>query len=113
MQNAPPALLQTLKQHVGDIAAPDEEFRATDVVVNEQLPNRRIMFIWNTGSRWVVATELGGYGYSNPIFAFELTDDNRRAALVQEITVGHDSAFRETICSIVSDLTRPRRRPPE
>lgn len=108
MQNAPAALIDGLKEEVGDIAAPNEEFTVGDVVEKEPYRNRRIAFIWNAGNRWVIGTEAGGIGYSNPVFAFELRQDNQFATLVQEITAGP-----ETLCAVASDLIGAKRRPPE
>lgn len=82
---------------LGDIAAPGEPFDATDVVVTGQ--NRRVMFIWHAGSRWVVATERGGIGYNNPVLAYDLDEDGKGAIVVAERT-----AFPETVCSTATDL---------
>jgi hypothetical protein len=94
---APPALLAALKEHVGDIAAPGTAFDATDVVVTGR--SRRLIFVWNVGRRWIVATEHGGRGYNDPIFAYDLSQDDRTATLVQERI-----AFPGTVCSIASSL---------
>jgi hypothetical protein len=99
VRNTPAALLQSLEKDVGDIAAPGEEFDATDVVVTGR--DRRILFIWNAGRRWIVATEHGGRGYNNPVFAFDLSQDNRQATKVQAIT-----AVPDTVCSISAGLIR-------
>ena len=52
----PPALRDAL---LGDIALPGEPFDATDVYVKGHKHSRYI-FVWNIGSRWIVATEQGG-----------------------------------------------------
>jgi hypothetical protein len=82
LNEAPAALRQALKQHVGDIVAPDEKFDATDVVVTGR--NRRLIFIWNLGNRWIVATERGGRVYDRPIFAYDLSHDGQSTTLVRE-----------------------------
>jgi hypothetical protein len=85
LNEVPAALRQALKQHVGDIVAPDEKFDATNVIVTGR--NRRLIFIWNVGKRWIVATEHGGRVYNRPIFAYDLSQDGLSATLVQE-TIG-------------------------
>jgi hypothetical protein len=96
-KGAPPALLRALEQHVGEIVPPGARFDATDIV--EAGHTRREIFVWNVGRRWVVATEHGGRGYNNPIFAFDLSQDGRSATLVQERIV-----FPETVCATAFDL---------
>jgi hypothetical protein len=94
---APPAVLRALEEHVGKIVPPGAKFDATDVVVTGQ--NRRMIFVWNVGRRWVVATEHGGRGYNDPIFAYDLDQDGLSAALVQERI-----AFPGTVCATASSL---------
>jgi hypothetical protein len=89
--------LLALKRDVGELVAPGERFDATDVVMTGK--NRRLIFIWNVGRRWIVATEHGGYGYNNPIFAFDLSQDGRDAALVAEWI-----AFPRNVCSTALTL---------
>ena len=81
----------------GRFVLPNEPFDPTDVV--ETGNDRRLIFVWNRASRWVVATEHGGVGYSNPIFAFDLSADRQDATLVEERVV-----FPETVCSTATDL---------
>lgn len=79
---APPVLLRALHERLGEIVAPGEAFDATDLV--ETGRNRRFIFIWNVGNRWIVATEHGGLGYDDPILAYDLDQDGRSATLVEE-----------------------------
>ena len=97
LTEAPAALRQALKEHVGDIVAPDEKFDATDVVRVGR--NRRLIFIWNIGKRWIVATEHGGRGYNDPIFAYDLSHGSQSATLVQARI-----AFPNTVCDTASSL---------
>jgi hypothetical protein len=57
--------------------------------------------MWNNGKRWVVATERGGRGYNNPIFAYDLSADSNSATLVQERT-----AFPPNVCEAATDLLK-------
>jgi hypothetical protein len=103
LTDAPAALVQALRDHVGELAAPGIRFDATDVVGTGR--NRRLIFIWHIGSRWIVATEHGGIGYNDPIFAYDLSDDGGSATLVQE-----SIAFPNTVCPTAASLIsfRPR-----
>jgi hypothetical protein len=70
LENAPTPLLQALKERIGELVPPGGRFDSTDVVRIGK--NRRLIFIWNAGKRWIVATEYGGIGYNDPIFAYDL-----------------------------------------
>jgi hypothetical protein len=83
--DAPPALARALTDRVGEIAPVGAEFNPTDVhIIGETGKSRRLIFIWSLGNRWVVATERGGVGYNNPIFAFDAASDGLSAAFVEE-----------------------------
>jgi hypothetical protein len=97
LNGAPPALLRALQRDVGELVPPGGRFDATDVIVTGK--NRRLIFIWNMGRRWIVATEHGGYGYNNPIFAYDLSHDGRDAILL-----GEWIAFPRNICSTALTL---------
>jgi hypothetical protein len=60
----PTALRQALP---GDIALPGEPFDSTDVYVKGN-KHRRYIFVWNIGTRWIVAMEQGGIALRAAIF---------------------------------------------
>ncbi|HXW25285.1 MAG TPA: hypothetical protein VEK73_11090 [Xanthobacteraceae bacterium] len=93
----PLTLQNALKDKVGDVAAPGEPFDSTDVVVTGR--NRRAIFVWERGRRWVVATEHGGRGYNDPVLAFDLSPDGVSVTLVAVRT-----AFPQTLCSTAHEL---------
>jgi len=97
LNQTPPALLRALKERFVDIVASGEKFDATDVVVTGR--NRRLIFIWNMGVRWIVATEHGGFVYNDPIFAYDLGPDGQSATLVQERV-----AVPSTVCAAALSL---------
>jgi hypothetical protein len=99
LDDAPPSLVQALTERAGEVAPAGTKFDATDVVATGK--RRRLIFIWNMDGRWVVATERGGIGYNNPIFAFDLSDERRKASFVQERV-----ALPDTVCSTASSLLR-------
>ncbi len=79
----PSGLPPALREAMGDIALPGEPFDSTDVYVKGH-KHRRYIFVWNIGSRWIVATEQGGKVLSNAIFAYDLGKDGKTAALIEE-----------------------------
>jgi hypothetical protein len=99
LQTAPPRLVQALKEKIGELVPPGAAFDATDVIVTGR--NRRLIFVWNAGKRWIVATEHGGRGYHDPIFAYDLDPNAGHATLVRE-----EVAYPETVCSIAIGLLK-------
>ena len=97
---APPALVQALKDHIGEMAAPGARYDIGDVhgFFSTGL-DRRLIFVWHLGNRWIVATEHGGIGYNDPIFAYDLSPDGRTASLMREQIAGPD-----TVCSTASSM---------
>jgi len=93
---APPALLRALKEHVGEIVPSGAAFNPTD---SGPGAHRRLIFVWNRDRRWVVATEFGGRGYADPIFAYDLSQDGQSATWVDERFAQPD-----TVCAIASRL---------
>lgn len=98
-EHVPSILLRSLRERLGAIALPRESFNATDVAWFENTSNRRFMFFWKADRRWIVATEQGGFAYNNPIFLYELGEDERRADLIAEKV-----ASPSTSCAVASDL---------
>jgi hypothetical protein len=97
LDDAPPSLVRALTGRVGEVVPAGTKFDATDVIVTGK--DRRLIFIWNLGNRWIVATEHGGLGYNDPIFAFDVSQDGRQALFVQE-----RAAFPDSVCSTASSL---------
>jgi hypothetical protein len=98
-EHVPPVLLRSFKERLGEISAPGGSFNATDVVWFESVPQRRFMFFWTVGRRWLIATERGGFAYSNPIFLYDLGNDERKADLIAEKDASSDTA-----CAVALDL---------
>lgn len=93
----PPALRDALKQKLGELVSPGSPFDRTDFVQTGH--NRRFIFIWSRGNRWIVATEHGGRGYNDPILAYDLSPDGARATLRAERVTGP-----KAVCSTAEEL---------
>jgi hypothetical protein len=53
-----------------EFAKPSEDFNSIDIF-RPGLKNRRVIFVWERGRRWVVATERGGRRYNTPMMVFD------------------------------------------
>ena len=91
----PPALRDALPD---DIALPGEPFDTTDVYVKGH-KHRRYIFVWNIGSRWIVATEQGGIALRAAISTYDLGKDGKTAALIEKRIT-----FPDSVCAAATKL---------
>ena len=96
-KDIPAALRDAVKQRLGELVPTNSPFDATDVVTTGH--NRRLIFFWTRGHRWVVATEHGGRGYNDPILAYDVSLDGRQASFVAERI-----AYPNSVCSTAEEL---------
>lgn len=96
--------LPTALRHAlpGDIALPGEPFDSTDVYVKGN-KHRRYIFVWNIGTRWIVAMEQGGIALRAAIFTYNLGKDGKGAVLIEESTT-----FPESACASATKLVEKR-----
>jgi hypothetical protein len=52
------------------MADPTDEYQATDVIVQPDLPIRRLLFVGHCGNRWIVHYERGGFAHSYDAMIF-------------------------------------------
>jgi hypothetical protein len=81
----PAGLPPALSKAMGDVALPGEPFDAGDVYFKRHKHSRYI-FVWNIGSRWIVATEEGGKVLRAAIVAYDLGTDGKTATVIDERT---------------------------
>jgi hypothetical protein len=93
----PPALRHALP---GDIALPGEPFDTTDVYVMGH-KHRRYIFVWNIGTRWIVATEIGGIALRAAISTYELGKADKTAVLIDD-----RFTFPNDVCGAATKLAR-------
>ena len=84
-----------------DVALPGEPFDSTDVYVKGH-KHRRYIFVWNIGSRWIVATEQGGITLRSGIFVYDLGKDRKTATLIDK-----HLGFVNNVCTTASKLAVP------
>jgi hypothetical protein len=94
----PSGLPHALRDKMGNVALPGEPFNAIDIYVKGQ-PNRRYIFVWNIGSRWIVATEQGGKVLHAEVQTYDLGKDGKTAALIEE-----RSTFPNSACATATRL---------
>jgi hypothetical protein len=97
----PSVLRDALADKIGTFARPGEPFDSTDIVMTGQ--SRRLIFVRVHGTRWVIATEHGGRGYNDPVFAYDVDADGSSAKLV-----GEQTAMPGTLCATASKLLESR-----
>lgn len=100
-KDMPVALRDAVKQRLGELVTPNSPFDATDVATTGH--NRRLIFIWARGDRWVVATEHGGLAYNDPIFGYDVSPNGQQVTLVAE-----GIAFLNSVCLTAEELLNQR-----
>jgi len=98
VQIAVPSELPTALRH----ALPGEPFDSTEVYVKEN-KHRRYIFVWNIGTRWIVAMEQGGIALRATIFTYDLGKDGKGAVLIEE-----SITFPESACASATKLVEKR-----
>lgn len=79
----PSGLPPALRDAMSDIALPGEAFDTTDVFVKGHKHGRYI-FVWNAGTRWIVATERGGIALHSAISVYDLGKDGKTVRLIDQ-----------------------------
>ena len=77
----PSGLPPALRDQMGDIALPGQPFNAIDVYVKGE-PNRRYIFVWNIGVKWIVAVEQGGIALRSAVYVYNVGNDGKTATLI-------------------------------
>jgi hypothetical protein len=90
-----------LRDKMGNVAMPGEPFNSIDIYV-KGLPNRRYMFVWSIGSRWIVATEVGGIALHAAVSTYDLGKDGKAATLLDQRMTSPTYA-----CAVATKLAGP------
>ena len=94
----PSGLPPALRDKIGDTALPGEPFDTTDVYVKGH-KHRRYIFVWNIGTRWIVATEIGGIALRAAVSTYDLGKDGKTAVLIED-----RFTFPESACAAATKL---------
>jgi len=81
----PSGLPPALRDAMGNIALPGEPFDSSDVYVKGH-KHRRYIFVWNAGTRWIVAMEQGGIALRSVIYVYDLGKDGKTATVIDKST---------------------------
>jgi len=88
----PPKVFEDFTRHVERLAAPEEQFDATDVIMTNK--RRRLIRVVNLGSLWVIAYEHGGRAYHDHIVVYEISGAGNPVRLI-----ANDIAFPKSVCA--------------
>jgi hypothetical protein len=98
LEKLPAPVREALQAKVQGIVDSTQPFDATDVVQHGARFNR-FAFAWTHDNQWIIATEHGGFVYSNPVYIinWKLGEPTAQVS-AQEI------AFRGDLCETVNSL---------
>ena len=75
--NIKQAFSQLSGQRSFAMANPGQKFQVGDVIVNRNLPFRRLVFAGAADDRWFIHYERGGRGHSYYVIVFKVGSDNK------------------------------------
>jgi hypothetical protein len=84
-------------------ANPGEPYNRTDVIYDENEPQRRIEFWQRRGDTWFVYYGHGGYQWHSHLVGIQYYD-NGNAAIVSNVTFPHDYASMAEVRAALADL---------
>jgi hypothetical protein len=70
--NLPPPVLALCADINGRLAGPGQKWEVTDLITNEELPLRRLIWAATDGDYWVVHYERGGIAHSYHVMVVQL-----------------------------------------
>ena len=74
------AFARSLKQASFSMANPDEKYQVTDVIVEEGLPDRRLIFAAKSKDYVLLSYEQGGIGHGYHVLLFKISGSTARMA---------------------------------
>ncbi len=91
----PAAIAADLSSHIIDyqqdgspkMADPGQPFASTDLI-SRGLPNRRLIFAWSVGPRWVIGYEVGARGYHYEMVVYQLSSAGDHAEVLANVQEG-------------------------
>jgi hypothetical protein len=80
--NLPPQVLALCADGNGRLAGPGQAWQATDVITNDKLPDKRLIWAATGGEYWVVHYERGGRGHSYHAVVVQLRRGDAKPSFV-------------------------------
>ena len=72
--NLPPSVFALCADSAGRLAEPGQKWEATDVIMDDKLPTKRLVWAVTDGDYYVVHYERGGRGHSFHVLVAKLKD---------------------------------------
>lgn len=94
----PSGLPPALRAAMGNVTLPGKPFDSSDVYVTGH-KYLRYIFVWNVGTRWIVAIEQGGLALRSAIFVYRLGKDGKGLTLIDKST-----EFVSNVCGAATKL---------
>src|SRR5579871_3505410 len=80
--NLPPVVIALCDAGPNGLADPGKKWRATDVISDEKLPHKRLIWASVSGEFYVVHYERGGYTHSYHVFLARYNKDTDKATVL-------------------------------
>lgn len=81
--NLPPAIFARCADHKGRLAEPGQKWKVTDVITDDKLPTKRLIWAVTDGEYYVVHYECGGYAHSFHVLVAKLKVGDSKPSFVR------------------------------
>jgi hypothetical protein len=80
--NLPPSILALCADSKGRLAGPGQKWQVTDVITDDKLPRKRLIWAATDGDYWVVHYERGGIGHSYHVMVIQVPQGDSKPSFV-------------------------------
>jgi hypothetical protein len=91
--NLPPSIFALCVDHKGRLAESGQKWEMTDVITDDKLPTRRLVWAVTDGEYYVVHYERGGYAHSFHVLVARLKAGDSKPGFVWRGVGGHLKDF--------------------
>ena len=101
--NLPPTVFALCADGSGRLAEPGQKWEVTDVITDDKLPTKRLIWAVTDGDYYVVHYERGGYAHSFHFLVVKLKEGDGKPSLVWRGVGGQIEDFRAFLDAVTSN----------
>jgi len=101
--NLPPAVFALCADFHGRLTEPGQKWEVADVIIDDKLPTKRLIWAVTDGDYYVVHYERGGYAHSFHVLVAKLGVGESKPSLVWRGAGGELKDFRAFLDAVVSN----------
>lgn len=106
--NLPPTVLSLCVDGSGRLAEPGQKWEATDLIMDDRLPTKRLIWAVTDGNYYVVHYERGGRGHSFHVLVAKLKTGDSKPSFVWRGVGAQLKDFRAFLDAVASNKLQSR-----